>query len=595
MAEYTIQGADLRTIENNLSTIYRNIEVLNSNIDTVDGNVRVVFDKVDTLRNEFHEYVENAERRQNVTDAEVRLTNVRQELESKYGYYGEIRRSTVGILQADDLGIVREDTIRNAAEEMMLKAPDYWLAPCLVALAAWINDQPEIAARALKEGIRRNDEKTSLLFALVCRRAERKASSLKWVQRYLENQDEEDLDRKCIIIIDAYASGLFGSDAEGIIAKQMGIWLTRLSEKPGFVEQQIGQWSEAFMLKRQKLSDTGYIYLKKYSHTWAILQEVMEGAYLHGILYDYFKNIFEQQSSAESLKQQLDDILMKLVTNYDDEELPLREKEKWNELIIECGGDLQRAQTNMDIEKSTLETHKDFTQLLTDAAMKPEGSHASVSTQKFALALTKEWVVTAYNDVVAQNRMKVPNVIEINIDNFNATTTDGQNEVELVNGFNSMIDREKEDHLRTIILSGFEKFCLWGGAATGGIGIIMAIVSLIEKMIEAGSGSGSVGGLLFGIVIMIAGIGMLCAHFSKKKQVTIEREVVSNQYEEKRKTGIQILRATIAEIVDFRNEFQMHDNESEKVIDFLEQITPEQYIKTMADSTRKIKIDDSVK
>lgn len=131
----------------------------------------------------------------------------------------------------------------------MISTPGYWLAPCLVALAAWINDQQELAERALKEGLKRNDEKTSLFFALICRRADRKSASLKWTQRYLANQDEENLDRETVIILDAFASGLLGADSEGVISKQMNEWLDHLADKLGFVEQQTKQWSDAIMLK----------------------------------------------------------------------------------------------------------------------------------------------------------------------------------------------------------------------------------------------------------------------------------------------------------------------------------------------------------
>ena len=106
----------------------------------------------------------------------------------------------------------------------------------MVALAAWINDQPELAEKAVKEGLKRNDEKTSLFFALICRRANRKNACLKWTQRYLANQDEENLDRNSIIILDAFASGLLGADTEGVISRQMNEWLSRLEDKPGFTE-----------------------------------------------------------------------------------------------------------------------------------------------------------------------------------------------------------------------------------------------------------------------------------------------------------------------------------------------------------------------
>lgn len=46
----------------------------------------------------------------------------------------------------------------------------------------------------------------------------------------------------------------------------------------------------------------------------------------------------------------------------------------------------------------------------------------------------------------------------------------------------------------------------------------------------------------------------------------------------------------MAEVVDFRAEFDEKDRESEKVVDFLEQIAPEQYVRKLADSNRRIKL-----
>ena len=79
-------------------------------------------------------------------------------------------------------------------------------------------------------------------------------------------------------------------------------------------------------------------------------------------------------------------------------------------------------------------------------------------------------------------------------------------------------------------------------------------------------------------------------HFSKKKKVEAMRQAVVEKYENKRASGAKIIRATVAEIVDFRAEFADKDAESQKVIDFLEQISPEQYVRKLADSNRRIKI-----
>lgn len=581
MADYSISSANLSAIENglrnindNLGTINNHIEVVDKHVDNVGSNVKVVYDEVSALARDFHDFVQLQVKANALSKAQQRVIQIRQEMEKKFGHYDIVRRTTTGILQADDIGIVKKDTISNATEELMISTPGYWLAPCLVALAAWINDQPELAERALKEAIKRNDEKTSLFFALICRRADRKSAALKWTQRYLANQDEENLDRKTVIILDAFASGLLGADSEGVVSRQMSEWLEHLADKSGFVEQQTKQWSEAINLKRKPLAPDHYTYLRKYSKTWPVLQDIMEGAMLHAEILEYFTAIFEQEVSNDSLKAQLDEILNNLVTEFDDEEIPLRKEEKFNQFVIDFDGDEDRARKNMAIEETAYEIHKDFTQLLTDAAMKPESSNASVSTQKFAIALSKDWVSNAYNDVIAQNRMKIPNEIEINVDTFNDKTTDGKDENELIGRFNSLVNSEKMTALQPITLSGFEKFCLFGGAAIGAIGLIMLLS----------------GHVFLGLIAIIAGVGMVINHFSKKKQMEQTRQNIEAQFEEKRRNGTQVIRATLAEVVDFRAEFAEKDAESQQVVDFLEQITPEQYVRKLSDSTRRIKV-----
>ena len=225
------------------------------------------------------------------------------------------------------------------------------------------------------------------------------------------------------------------------------------------------------------------------------------------------------------------------------------------------------------LEQTAFDTHKDFTQLLTDAAMKADSSYASVSTQKFAFALSKDWVCNAYNDIIAQNRMKIPQDIEINVDSFNSKTANGENEAEILAEFNELIEYEKSNVLAFCILSGFDKFCLYGGAAIATIGLPMMVAT----------------GFL-GLVAIIAGIGLVIKHFSAKKQIEQNRQNIEKQFKEKQEKGEQIIRATLAEIVDFREEFATRDAESTKVLDFLDRISPDQYIRKLASSNRKIKM-----
>jgi len=572
--QYTISPANLRTIENELHSIHSEMGNVRKNVVESNAKVKEVDDRITALTKKFDDFVMLQVRANEKSSAQQRLIQIRQELEKRFGHYDQVRRTTTGIIQADDLGIVRADTISTATEELMISTPDYWLAPCLVALAAWINDQPELAEKALREAIKRNDEKTSLLFALICRRADRKQASLKWAQRYLMNQQAESLDRKTVIILDAYAGGLLGSDTEGVISKLIDSWLEKLSDKPGFFEAQTKQWSDAINLKRKPLHTDDYQYLRTYTDAWNQLNDVLEGAHLHNEIYNYLTNIFAQEGSMEPLKVQLDQILTDLVTEFDEEELELRKEETYNKFVVKYNGDVSRAQQSMVVEKSAFETHKSFTQLLTDAAMKPESSGSSVSTQKLAVALSKEWIENAYNDIIAQNRMKIPHQIQIVLEEFKAVTTDGNNEDEIIGSYQKYITESKEYILSQINLSSFEKFCKPAGITIGVLGGVMAVT----------------GNVLLGPIAAIAGVGMFLKNKSKAKQCETQRQTVENNFAEMQEVGEQILRATLAEVVDFRSEFAAKDAESQKVIDFLDQIKPEQYVRKLSDSTRRIKV-----
>lgn len=572
MAERIIQTADLSIIERSLSVIAGRLDEVESGVGTVDSKVGALNNDLKALAREFEEYVLSQERANRLALSETRLVQYDNELAAKFGHYDVVRRSATGILQADDLGLVRQSTINTISEELMVQTPGYWLAPCLVALAAWINDKPDIATRAVREGIRRNDEKTSLFFALVCRRADRANSCLQWTKRYLDNQDEEDLDRKTVIILDAYASGLMGADTEGMISKTINEWMETLTSKPGFVEQQTDQWSKAITNKRRPYQSQ-YTYLPKYSKTWKQLVDIMEGAELHGTMLNYFIDIFQQETSTASLREQLDKILDSLVTDFDDEELGIRRSRRFEQLVKEFGGDEKRARASMDVEQQVYDTHKDFTQLLTDAAMDPEGSGASCSTQKFAIALTKEWIVSAYNDVTAKNRMNIPDTIDISIGSFNDMTRDGRNEQELEGRLINQLTGERDAKLAQCVMSGFDQFCLYGGAVIGVVGLLMLIM----------------GHPFLGIIAVVAGIGFVMKHFSTKKSIQNERNRISMDYDKLINSSVEILRALMAEIVDFIAEFNQKDAQASQVTEYLDQISPEQYVRKLAGTRRHVR------
>ena len=244
-ANIAVQAAAMRALEKDMKILAAGIDNVSAQVGGVDNRVSAVSADLQELRKNFEEYVHLSEMHHNEEIAQSRLIEIRQKIEKKFGHYDEVRRITIGILQASDVQLVRKETVTTASEEIMLKTPGYWLAPCLVALSAWINDNRELAEKAIQEAMRRDAEKTALLFTLICRRAGRKQASLQWASVYLAAQSVSSLDRHVIVVIDAFTNGLLGRDTEGLVAGKINEWLEELKLKPGYEAQQITQWSTA--------------------------------------------------------------------------------------------------------------------------------------------------------------------------------------------------------------------------------------------------------------------------------------------------------------------------------------------------------------
>lgn len=591
--QLAISYADLSSIENqlyrlssDLSTLQNNQDIINRNIQAVSNNVSVVSSDLASLAREFHNYIAIQTRRQRLALAETRIVKLRQELDKKYGHYDLVRRTASGILEADDLGLVRKETIAAASENLMLQAPGYWLAPCLTALSAWISNNKELCEKAVREALRRNDEKSSLFWALVSMRAGRREACLRWAERYMAAQDEEALSRNTIIILDAYAAGLLGSDTEGIIYRRISAWMDRLTSKAGFAEAQRKQWANAMLAKKEALPARLYPNLETYSPTWPSLSDVLQSARLYGKLHKHFSGIFQGNSSQGHIKEDLDKILTALVTEFDDEELPIRRDERLEQLIINNGGDEATAQANMNIEKSQFDEKRDFTKLLTEASLSPETSHAGISTQQFATALSKPWIMEAFNDMVAANRAKVPQTIEFSLDakfaTFKSQTKDGRNEEEMISQWKDFLQKNKAKLTEEIYKSTRTSDTAW----------VMFAVFMLAFLVLLGIHFANPRLMPIGfslIFLALAAIFFLPSFFSKRTEREDRLKKLEESMTSLGKAGEDIIWAFCAEAVDFRSEFTARDGESSKVIDLLEDVTPEQYVKKLAGSARRIK------
>lgn len=575
MSDRLIARADLSYIERHLSSLAMKIEQVDNRTAKMDQDIVSINSELQQLQNAFAAYMAAQKHANRVQQAETRLVQVRQKLSKQFGHYDVIRRTTTGILQATDIGIIHKAIINNVTEEMMLTTPGYWLAPCLVALSAWIDGKKELAEKAMLEGLKRDDEKTSLFFALICRRAGRRTACIRWVDRYLTKQDPEKLDRKAMVVLSAYVNGLWGNSLDSRIEDRIISWMQELCSKPGYIEAQEDIWKKAItqMCPQDAADHMDYPYLAKYSTNYADLVTIMNGARLHVKMDQYLKDIFAREDMKGTLKEQLDSILDAMVSEYDDEEIAFRKKEKFEQLVVDNDGDEDRARQQMDIAGKAFETHKDFIEILTLASLDPQETHPDPATQKLAISLSKDWIANAYRDVVAENRSRIPASVKYTVGPFSSETADGRNETEQISAFDNMVREAQQAAMNGTELTSSHMFCKNARFVLLGVGALMLFARSFA----------------LGIVCIIAGI--LCHTYYKSQKRAHDKAVQDcARMEEERGSGEQMIRAINAEVVDFRRQFRKEDAHAAEVLEFLAGLSPREFVKMGPDSMRRVSV-----
>ncbi len=551
MSQKVISYADLSYINSALRSIKADMSAVNVELGGLNTKHDHLKNELLQLANSFSDFVESDIKHKALQLAETRQGNLKQDLQIKFGYYAEVRRMATGILQGVDTGIISDDTLRHTTEEVMIKAPNYWLAPSLVVLTSWIRDDKDTTEKALTESLKRDDYKTTLFFMLVMRRLGRNDACLQWMHRYFLHQNPHNLDREFIVILEAITTGIFQPASHQLMITNVKTWIDQLTQTDNYIDKQKAQWAEFFKTKGS-LSGKKYPLLEEFATNWDSLKSSVTQARSHHALDNHFKSIFETTTDySKSIKIQLDEILSLLVTNFDDEELPLQNEVRLNQLIIQKDGDKKAAQALIDNEKHIFDEKVDFLQMLTNAAFDPELSGATKVTQALAVSISQPWILEAHDTFTADYRNKVEEKVELIIDGFKTSTTDGTDETEQLQKHDKYWADFLENELKKL--------------SSPKTGIIIGVLIALLALVIFGF-IGIIGALIGGIIIYSS-----INNHKKAKKKTIETVT------ERKAKSKEVLRGCIVETVDYRKEFAAEDAKAEVLRQTLISITPEDF------------------
>lgn len=500
-----VRYADLSNMSNSLNALSRNVQQVGNNIGIVNKNIGIVDNKINRTANELADLkkqfvlmIEEQRKNAALQRALTEIIRVRQELDQKFGNHQFARDTMLGILQANDLALVSKETFKRCSEELMIATPKYWLAPCVVALTAWISNDKDLAYRALNEGIRRDAEKTTLLFALICRRVaqgyadtkkkdsaqkqkEAQKAAIDWLKMHMQLLQAHDMKRSVITLLDAYINKVFSdTDDDADVYGNIERWLLQIESDYSYwpADQKGGSASEYKEACRAK----GAAQREKEFKRWANVMSVWckstaeqyptlaktcpefgkIDAYLQrvnavGGIYNYFNQILTAKIDRKELMDAIDEQLINLVTMYDDEERDLRLEEERMQRIKEFKGDEERADRVMKLLHGKKDEHVNFIDCLTQEVVGITGFGASdistdtaeaqnsrASVRKCAVIILHDYIVGGYEKFITECAGDFPTLITIELKEENwKGQTDGVNNESIHTSFKTTMEERR--------------------------------------------------------------------------------------------------------------------------------------------------------
>ena len=555
MEALTITAANLDTIEKNLGAVADELTGVISNVTDVNEKVSTVENKVANLNNEVKNLVKEIRETTIITNARQTIMYNTNQIEKKYGYFDQVRRTTESLLDAVENSSIKKSSLEKLKQELILNNPNYWLSNALAALTSWILNDKEDTEKELHNALKKDTEKTSLFFCLINLKMGRIDPAINWLNKYLSSQNAKALDRDFITVLDLVSTGVLGNEGKQIVLNKLAEWFNRLNNEKQIQDKQIEIWKDFIDSHEDK--NITLPYLETISKDSNIIKKNLS-------ITSSYKNVLthlEDITNSNTSNKNITDIINNLIYEYETNEQKYQKDNLRNQLIIECNGNTEEAEALFKKQEDIYNSKEDLISLLSHIIIYKNNYKISNETQKLAIALVSSYILKAYEEVEKELNK---NPISIKINNFETTTKTGTEKESINKDLDVFVDEEfKEDDKGLIVIL----------IILNVLGIIGIFITLKNR-------------LLSGILIAMVLIGDLLLLIRLHRK-TMNRIIAKRSLKE---TINQKLETVLAEVVDVNKMTKDDLNEKQKLLVFLNNIKPEDYISSNRE--RNIKIGD---
>lgn len=399
-----------------------------SDVSYVAKKVNVVDQDVSTLLKAIEDLTSQYFLFKNLSTASKNLTQYNDEYYTKFKFYNELRRITLGYVIGLDSYIISNESLRKKVEKCYLSNTDYWLAYAIMSVMLWASDEKSAAERALKKALTMDCRKSAVFYMLINLRFGRKDTASNWYVYYLDKTDVNNLGDEWQKLLQAYLSGAMGSDPklEKVAAEYYEkIFVQTESINANFIPN-VQTRAFSFMDSFLHTTEKEFVALKNYCKDYPEMQSTLSNLEKFAVVAGYYDEVFDkEEDKAENDDERIENVLYDLINSYDEKEAVIVRKIKYNEAIMGAKGDIAIAQKKYNEQYADIKDKKNAGDMLIKWAFSEDYVETDVTVKKFSISYLSNYIVNGFKNYAEKVKKSVRDNFNVNIDGCSLNCNDG--------------------------------------------------------------------------------------------------------------------------------------------------------------------------
>lgn len=258
--------------------------------------------------------------------------------------YTTIRKIVQGILDNLNLNMISDKVIYKAVEKKHLTTPNYWLTSVLISIMAWKNDDRDLAMRAEEVSLELDKKNSSIFYMLFNIRMGRESAALKWFLLYQECELKGS-DSKTFLLLFSMLCKTMDDEIDEKMKYEILEYVHKVigtnAKQEGFSEQDILNLIEKALGKMKKEDNSGLVMLQRCLEDYQAVTDTVMLAENNIQILQFLMDI--RNVSDTEKNEFIEQFIQDEISRPNSEEQEVYNTIEYNELIISCNGDKEKA------------------------------------------------------------------------------------------------------------------------------------------------------------------------------------------------------------------------------------------------------------